>query len=217
MRLGLVICLALVSARATAQPGLEASSSDEALLRRSGLFHLGISLELMNLGSLQAITSHGKVVGVDFGIALHYDLGPNWSLHMPIEFGAGGFGNGAGYGELAIIPGVLYRFRSHDSQRWVPYVGGGLRAGYVGIGRTLVGLPLTVACCHDWGDDVHHTGKGDPNTENGSASGGELWAGFEWNRTRWFSVQLAGAAAFERVSATNILVFRETLGLRLSI
>lgn len=222
MRLGLAtsIALVLLAAHAQAQPGLVTSTAnvtEEAPLQRSGLFHQGISVEPLNLGALQAITSHGKVSGIDLGVALHYDLGPNWSLHMLIELGEGGFGGGDGYGEAAIVPGVMYRFRSHEDQRWVPYLGGGLRVGYVGVGRTLVGLPLVIACCHDWGEDPNHTGKGDPNIEDGSASGGELWAGIEWDRTRWFSLQLAGAAAYERVAATSILVLRETFGIRLSI
>ncbi len=208
--------LALTSGVTHAQPGLVTATRTQPL-RRSGLFHQGISVEPLNLGALQAVTSHGHASGIDVGIALHYDLGPNWSLHMPIELGEGGFGGGEGYGELAIVPGVLYRFRDRDDQRWVPYVGGGLRAGYAGVGKTLLGQPLVVACCHDWGDDSGHTGAGDPDVEDGSAAGAEAWAGIEWNRTRWFSLQLAGAVAYERVAATSVIVFRETLGFRLSI
>jgi hypothetical protein len=88
-------------------------------------------------------------------------------------------------------------------------------SGFVGVGRVLLGQPLVVACCHDWGDDGH--GHSDPNTESTGVGGIDLWARLEWNRTRWFSVQLAGAVGFERVLATTVVVVRETIGVRFSI
>jgi hypothetical protein len=197
-------------------------------LGRSGYFGAGLSVEPLNLGSIQAITSHGSAAGVDVGVAAQLDVGTRWALRLPIEFGAGGFGKGAGYGELVVIPGALYRFRDDADQALVPYVGGGLRLGFVGIGKKLVGEPLVaarmvIACCHDWGDhdDLGGGGSSDPNTDTVSTvSGGisvEAWGGYEWHPSRWFSVNLAGAVGYERLKSTTVIVFRETLGIRLSI
>jgi hypothetical protein len=209
--IGLVI--ALISSTAFAQPGL---APEQAPLRKAGLFHQGISVELLDVGAVQAITPHGRASGGDVGIAFQWDLGPRWALRLPIELGVGGLTNGKGYGELLMIPGVVYRWRSDEAQRWVPYAGGGVRLGSVGIGNTLVGKPLVVACCHDW-DWGDSDGHGDPNTESALTVGSELWAGLEWNRTSWFSLQLAGALGYERVAATRVIVLRETLGLRFSL
>jgi hypothetical protein len=212
-----------IAGTATAQPpGMQpATPIAEPALHKEGILHAGISIEPLGIGAIHAITPHGTVTGLDLLIALQVDLGPHWAFRLPIELGAGGTTSGAGYGELAIIPGAIYRFRSSDDQRWVPYVGGGLRLGVVDIGRTLVGKPLQLTpvplCCHDW--DWDHGGHSDPNAEDTSTLAGgpspELWAGTEWNPSRWFSLQLAGAIGYERVFATSVVVIRETLGLRL--
>jgi hypothetical protein len=210
MRIASSLVVALLSSTALAQPGL---APEQPPVHKAGLFHQGIAIELLDIGGIQAITSHGSASGVDGGIVLQWDLGPRWAIRVPIELGVGGFARGEGYGELLAIPGVVYRFRSYDDQRWVPYLGGGVRFGAVGIGNALVGQPLVVACCHDWGDsDGHH----DPNIQSSTAWGTELWAGVEWNRTSWFSLQLAGALGYERILATAVVVLRETLGLRFS-
>jgi len=204
------VIMALLSSTALAGPGL---APEEPPLRKAGLFRQGITIELLALGGMQAITPHGTASGADAGIAFQWDLGPRWALRVPIEFGVGGLTSGEGYGELLAIPGVVYRFRNHDDQRWVPYLGGGMRFGSVGIGKSLVGQPLVVACCHDWGDSDGHP---DPNTDTELVWGTELWAGVEWNRARWFSLQLAGALGYERILATSVVVLRETLGFRLA-
>lgn len=214
--------ITLSGSAAGAQPGLQAPTPDVPpqgpSLHKEGLFHGGISLELLDVGAFQAITSHGSASGADVGIAMQIDLGRRWALKIPIEFGFGGSKDGAHYGELAIIPGAIYRFRDRDGQRWVPYVGGGLRLGVVSIGKTLLGKPLdpvNVACCHDWHSD-HGGGSShsDPYMEDAGTTSPELWAGVAWNRTRWFSLQLAVALGYERVSATSVVVARETLGAR---
>ena len=216
----------LLGSTANAQPSLTSPTVpiDEApiTLHKEGM-HGGVSLELLNIGAFQAITSHGSAKGVDVGVALQIDLGQHLAFKLPIELGYGGSTNGAHYGELAIVPGILYRFRDHDGQKWVPYVGGGLRFGAVSIGKTLVGEPLdpiAVACCHDlhWDHSSSSGNDSDPYMEDASATDGgmspELWAGFAWNGTRWFSVQFAGALGYERLLGTSVIVARETIGAR---
>jgi len=209
MRMLIGVLVALVPGTVFAQPGLEQAHAP----REDGLFHAGISVELVDLGGMQAFTPHGWASGIDAGIAVQWDLGPRWAIRVPIEIGVGGFAKGEGYGELLVIPGVVYRFRDDERQRWVPYLGGGVRFGSVGIGHVLLGEPLVVACCHDWGDGDGHS---DPNTDSAAAVGTELWAGIGWHRASWFSLELAGAAGYERVLATRVIVLRETVGVRLA-
>src|SRR6478672_7323955 len=144
----------LGSSLARAQPSLTPPIGEAPIpLHKEGLVHGGVSLELLDVGAMQAFTRYGSAKGADVGVALQIELGPHLAIKLPIEFGYGGSVNGAHYGELAIVPGVVYRFRDRDDQRWVPYVGGGLRFGAVSIGKTLVGEPLgatPVACCHDF-------------------------------------------------------------------
>jgi hypothetical protein len=210
----------LAASTAEAQPGLRPPATARATATRDvGLFGGGFSIDLLDVGSVQALSSHGHAVGLDVGVGLQLERG-RWALRLPIEFGAGGFGHGAGYAELAIIPGALYHVDRGPEHRWVPYLGGGLRFGAVDIGRTLVGLPLGTqfaACCHDWDWGDGDGGGGDPDTESdGVAASPELWAGFDWNPRRWFSLHIAGALAYERVLATDVIVARETMGMRFS-
>jgi len=228
MRRPILVMMLFGSSVASAQPSMTPSMPiDETpiTLRKEGLIHGGVSLELLNLGAVQAFTSHGSAKGVDMGVALQIELGPHLAFKLPIEFGYGGSVNGAHYGELAIVPGVLYRFRDRNDQTWVPYVGGGFRFGVVSIGKTLVGEPLdpvAVACCHDldWGHSSSSGHASDPYMEDASTTSGgmspELWAGFAWNGTRWFSVQFAGALGYERLLGTSVIVARETIGARIT-
>jgi hypothetical protein len=217
------VVIAALASTAAAQPAASPYIYPPPPLGRSGILGGGLSVEPLDLGMIQAITSNGSAIGLDVGVLGQLDLGTRWALRLPIELGAGGFGHGAGYAELAFIPGALYRFRNTRDQTWVPYVGGGVRLGFVGIGRTLVGKPLLAACCHDWGDGDGWGGGGhsDPNTENTSTvSGGlslEVWGGYELHLSRWCSIQLAGALGYERLYETTVIILRETVGLRLSI
>jgi hypothetical protein len=205
--------LLLATATASAQPGLSAEPGPPPL-GKAGYFHTGFSIDLLGLGAVQAITSHDHASGVTAGLALQWDLGPRWALRLPIELSLAGLSNGGGYGELALLPGAIYRFRDADDQRWVPYLGGGLRLASVGIGNTLINRPLVVACCHDWGDG--HNGKPDPNVDSEGTTCLDLWAGVEWNRTSWFALQLAGSLGYERLAGVPVIIARELVALRLS-
>lgn len=222
-----MLALLMASSSASAQAPGEMAATTPAVpeLHRSGAFHLGIGIEPPYFGSIQAITPYGHAAGLDVGIALQVDIGKHWAIRTPLELGSGGFGNGAGYGELAFIPGVIYRFRDTDDQRWVSYVGGGTRFGLGGIGRVLINQPLktqtrNVACCHDWGDGGGWSGGGggghaDPNTELVVIGlSPEVWFGGELRVNRWLLVNLAGSVGFERTNSTSVFVLRETIGLR---
>ena len=227
MRIGLIAVVALwMTSPASAQAPGEMAVRPPAVpaLHRSGGFHLGVAIEPPYFGSIQAITAFGHAAGLDVGIALQVDISKRWAVRTSLELGSGGFGNGAGYGELAFIPGFLYRFRNTDDQRWVPYVGGGTRFGLGGIGRVLINQPLmnqtrAIACCHDWGDDGWSGGGGgghaDPNTELVFIGlSPEAWFGVELRLSRWLLVNVAGSVAFERTNSTSVFVLRETIGLR---
>jgi hypothetical protein len=225
VRIGFVVALFLASPASAQAPGEVATTPPKVpALHRSGGLHLGVHLEPPYLGSIQAISAFGHAVGTDVGIAVQVDLNKRWAFRLPLELGAGGFGDGAGYGELALIPGLLYRFRDTDDQRWVTYVGGGTRFGLGGIGRVLINQPLivqsqNVACCHDWGDGGWSGGGGgghsDPNTELVIIGlSPELWVGGELRLSRWVLVNFAGSVAFERTNSTSVVVLRETVGLR---
>ena len=227
----LALALGLSSGTARAQPGMQSGvqTPDPAVAPggpsepepvKSGLLHQGISVELLDLGAMQVHAPGGTVHAVDLGIGFRYELDAHWVIRVPIELGAGGFGTGAGYGELAILPGVLYQVRDHADQHGVPYLGAGARFGFASIGKTLVGQPIAIACCHDWFDDSH-SGKGDPNSDDVSVTDGapsvELWAGYAWNVSRWFALELDGALGYERLVGKNVYLVRETLGIRVTL
>jgi len=234
MRGSLAVVVVLAATAARAQPSMTPIAQPPSMapgyvappepVGKVGYLHGGLSVDLLDVGAMQAFTSHGHASGVTLGVMGQIDLGARWALRMPIEISAGGFGDGRGYGELVVVPGAVYRFRSVRDQAWSPYVGGGLRFGFVGIGKRLTGEPLTLACCHDWGGHggfggssghadpyVHNTGTwaGDPSVE--------AWGGIEWAPARWMSFQLAGALVYEHIAGVTVIVLRETLGLRVSL
>jgi hypothetical protein len=61
---------------------------------------------------------------------------------MPASFAVAGSGDDS-FGHLALSPALLYRFLDDTDQRWVPYVGLGLRLGVMVAGRHLLGRPVT--------------------------------------------------------------------------
>jgi hypothetical protein len=192
-----------------------------APLHRSGKFHLGLSAQA-DLGMIQGITRHDYAGGVDLLVGARLDLDPHWALRLVTELGAGGFGHGAGYGELAIVPGAVYRYRTADDQTWVPYLGGGLRLGLVGIGNVLVGEPVSIACCHDWGGGGLSGGGGgghaDPDVHTVfTGVSPEVWGGVDLRLADWLSLTFDGALGFERAVSTSVVVLRETIGVRVSL
>jgi hypothetical protein len=217
MRWVSVIAVLIASSPARAQaPGEVAAATPP--LHRTGRLHLGLSGDAF-IGAIQGITAHDYASGVVVGFAGQLDLDARCALRVVGDLGAGGFGHGGGYGELAVIPGALYRFRTKDDQTWVPYLGGGLRLGLTGVGYKLTDKPIPVACCHDWGGGgLGGGGHTDPYVDTDfTGLSPEAWGGIDLSIASWLSIQLAGALAYEHVESTRVFVLRETLALRVSI
>jgi hypothetical protein len=197
-------------------PGEVATAA--APLHRTGRLHLGVSADAF-LGTIQAITTHDYASGVVVGFAGQAELDARWALRVVGDLGAGGFGHGGGYGEIAIIPGALYRFRTTDDQTWVPYLGGGLRLGLAGVGYKLTNKPTPVACCHDWGSGgLGGGGHADPYVDNDfTGLSPEAWGGIDLSIASWLSLELAGALGYEHLESTRVFVLRQTLAVRVSI
>lgn len=186
-------------------------------LPRAGHFGAGFNVEPLALGSVQAHSAGGTAVGVSLQTALQFDLGPRWALRLPLDLGVGG-SRPANFAELGISPGLLYRWRDDADQRWVPYLGAGLRLGAVGAGRRLLGQPLVMTQqlrSMDWDSDGD--GADDPNFESMARASPELWAGVEWRPSRWFALTVSGAYLYTRLMGTGVHVLHERVGLRLSL
>jgi hypothetical protein len=110
----------------------------EKELPEAGQFGGGFNLEPLSLGSAQAFTARGSAGGLSLQAALQFDLGPRWALRLPVDLSAGGSQRDS-FGEFGVTPGLLYRWRDSAEQTWVPYVGGGVRLGLVGVGTDLMG------------------------------------------------------------------------------
>jgi hypothetical protein len=191
-------------------------------LPRSGYFGAGVNLEPLAMGPMQAISGGGAAVGLTIQGAIQVDVGPRWALRLPLELGAGGSGDST-FAELALTPGVLYRWRDDADQRWVPYFGGGFKLGLAGANRGLLGLPLVTSEALDTQAlDIHfhhHDGdsSSDPNDVSRLGAFPELWAGLEWHPTRWFALNLGGAYTYVRLAGTNVHLLHERVGLRFSL
>ena len=112
-----------------------------APLPKAGFFELGINLDLIELGALEAFGSGGSASGVVLAIGPEFDLGPHAALRVPLRLGfAGEVESPTSFAELVIAPGYIYRFRHERGQHWVPFAGGGLALGAFQFGRQLLGL-----------------------------------------------------------------------------
>lgn len=222
--------VALVCALAFSAPA-RAASSTSAPLPESGLFHAGFGVEPFGIGPVEAISKAGVAYGFSVGAALQFDLGPRFALRIPAVFDFTTRSGNTAFGQLALSPGALYRFRDSADQRWIPYVGAGLRLAAQGVHRDFVGEPLvttttaplstaglgqTASLGARWKTadlfDEHHSGHShDPNLDAELGAGPELWAGLEYHATRLFALDLNATYAWVPTHGTSVHVFRETL------
>jgi hypothetical protein len=180
-------------------------------LPRTGIFRVGLGIDLLQIGMLQVIASGGPSQGVVIGTGVEIDLGTRTALRVPIEIAYAGSSNSdATYGEQSTVflfvglsPGIVYRFRTERHQRWTPYVGGGARLGGFLFGRALLGL--------------------EPNpppatTQEFSRLGvaPELAAGVLFAPARWFSLRLAIDYTYIFVAHTSVQALSETIAPRFS-
>ncbi|WP_147445664.1 hypothetical protein [Corallococcus aberystwythensis] len=173
---------------------------------------------------MQAFSGGRVAVGISLQAALQVDLGSRWAFRLPLEVGVGGSGD-ATFSEVGLTPGLLYRWRSDAAQRWVPYLGAGLKLGVAGAGREFLGLPLvtTVQSLDFDFDDFDDDGDGDggsesdPNFESRLGAFPEVWAGVEWHPNRWFALNLGAAYTYVRLLGRNVHLLHERVGVRFSL
>ncbi|MBN8467490.1 hypothetical protein JYJ95_13290 [Corallococcus exiguus] len=184
---------------------------------RSGYFGAGVSLEPLSLGPVQAFSGGRVAVGITLQAAFQVDLGARWAFRLPLEVGVGGSGDST-FSELGVTPGLLYRWRHDADQRWVPYLGAGLKLGAAGAGREFLGLPLvTTVQSLDLDFDDDDGDSDDPNFESRLGAFPEVWAGVEWHPNRWFSLNVAAAYTYVRLLGTNVHLLHERVGVRFSL
>jgi hypothetical protein len=210
LSVGLVGAIAVTPVRARAQP-----------LARAGGLGDGISVDPVELGASEAFARGGSAVGVRAAIGVQLDLDARWAVRMPIVLGGAFSGDRASYSELDIVPGVVYRFRSDADQRWVPYLGGGIKLGAWGAHRALIDKPLAappVVTLRDWDDDHDWHGDGDdPDFPTRMGVGAELWAGAEWRPRRWFALSPELTYAVVRVEGVAVHAVSESMTVRFTL
>jgi hypothetical protein len=179
--------------------------------RRTGLFGVGLGLDILQAGPMQVIASGGTSMGAVVGIGVEVDLGAHTALRVPLEIGYAGSRSTGSDGverssvflEAGLAPSVVYRFRDERGQRWVPYVGAGVRLGGFMFGRRLLGLAPNPP----------------PATEQefvrlGAAP--ELTVGLLFTPVRWFSLRLAAEDTYVFVAHTSVHALSETIAPRFS-
>lgn len=202
------------------------TSAPPVVVRKEGLFALGVSWEALQLGTLEAFgAGHSSAGGVRIGTAFDIDVGPQWEIRVPIRIQVVGSG-GDEFGELTLSPGVAYRFRQSTTQTWVPYLGAGLKLGVVSAGHGLLGQPLVAAPrvprgFGDLFDDHHHhadgsTGGSNPDLETDLDAGLELWAGVTCHPSRLFSIDFGLEYGYARVHGAGVSALAEFVGARFS-
>jgi hypothetical protein len=192
-------------------------------LEKSGRFGLGLALEV-DLGWAEAVTSQISVAGAVVALALQFDLGPRAAFRLPLSFAFGGSGNDL-FGQLALSPSVIYRFRDHVDQEWIPYIGLGLRLGSGLGGRHLLGRPVRPAgvtgpdSCPD--SLEHPRDRSQPVPDCTMFISPEPIVGVEWHASRLFSLDLAASYSFAHFSSSEgmprwLSLFQLYLGPRIS-
>jgi len=197
------------------------ASADEVV--RSGTFHTGVSGDA-ELGPLEAVSAGGVGFGARLALAAQVEINPSWALRLPLVLGVTGSGNhyDSGFAELALIPGVVYRFRDPKSP-WIPYVGGGIALGAWGADRPLLDLPVPIParCCDghvgDLGFGGGHGGHSDPNFDTDFGAGIELWGGTEVRLAPWLGAVFGLDLGFVHVDDVRVTTIAETIELRLSL
>ena len=195
-------------------------------LGKSGRFHKGIGVELLGLGPVFVRTRFESGTGLAITTAMQIDLGTRWALRLPLAIEATVQSDGhEAYSGAAFSPGALYRWRDRDDQRWVPFLGAGLRLVAGGVRRDFLGEPLVTTSAlhighHFFGE--HHIGDGDsgsvdPNVDDHSTAGPELWAGTELHVSRWVALIFSGTYAFMRMDGEDVHLLRATIAGRITL
>jgi len=220
--------LALLSA-APLQPNLlpmAAAAKGEEPLRRSGLLGLGVALQPVNFGAIEAISGGETAAGFQLMAALQIDLGKRLALRLPVDMVAGGSDDHT-FASLGFTPGLLYRFRTHNGQGFVPYLGGGFKLAGASAGVGLLGIPgtstMALSRAHlsgfdldDFDDDDGDGGDPDPDVRTRLGAFPEVWAGFEWNLAKLFAFDFGLSYTYYRMDHQGVHQLAERIGARFS-
>ena len=190
-------------------------------LPESGRFGCGIGIELLGLGATQSATRFGYAGGLSLYTAVQIDMGPQWAFRLPISLDFTERAGDVAYGALAFTPGMVHRWRYAVDQRWIPYVGLGVRLASQEVRRDFVGLPeLPTVTAALFDDHEHHFGGGganDPNLEGHLSIGPEVWLGYELHTNRWTAWNFGLTYSFSNVDGIIVHVVRETVGIRFTL
>jgi hypothetical protein len=195
-----------------------AAPAGPAPLGRAGAFGKGLNLELIAVGAVQAFSAGGAEGGIGLATILQVDTGPRWAFRLPIAIDVTSGSERGGFADISLTPGVLHRWRHAADQKWIPYVGGGVKLGSFGAGHELLGQPVVTTAALEIGDHHFHStgGSHDPNFEVRLRAAPELWGGFEYHTSSWFSLDLGATYAWIRIAGENVHLVREMLGIRFS-
>ena len=151
--------------------------------------------------------TNSSLAGGTAALALQFDLGPRAAFRLPLSFVFAGSGNDQ-FGQLALAPAFIYRFRTQPDQELVPYLGLGLRLGAAVGGRHLLGRPVTGVTGPDSCPDSkeHPRAAGAPIPDCSFIVSPEPVVGFEWHTNRIFSLDLAASYSFMHFSSSEGLV-----------
>jgi len=213
------VAVGIVGATAAVAP---TRAGAEPQLPRAGGLGRGLTFDPFEIGATQAFGPGGTAYGVRAAVGFQLDIDARWAFRMPIVFGGAISGDHAGYGELDVVPGVVYRFRDDADQPWVPYVGGGMKIGAWGAHLAMLDRPLVeppaAAALLDWDWDEHHgDGDGDPNIVTSAGAGVELWAGAEWRPNRWFALTPELTYSRVRVDGVSVQALSESVTIRFTL
>jgi len=180
-------------------------SADPPALGKSGRFGLGLHIEL-DFGWAEIFAPQSSLAGAVASLAFQFDLGPRWAFRLPASFVLAGSGT-ASFGEFALSPSLLYRFRSTTEQPWVPYVGLGLRLGSALGGRRLLNRPVTATASPDGCPSGHYRGRTtyDSNEDCSLFVSPEPQVGIEWHPNRLVSLDAALSYSFAHFSSSESL------------
>lgn len=187
-----------------------ASPRDSHAFTRSGFFRRGINFDLLEVGSVQAIGPGGTVVGILLGIGPEFDLGTRAAIRVPLQLAVAADTGGStldeteanSFFDLVVAPRYVYRFRYEQTQKVVPYVGGGFDMGLFQFGRKLLGL------------EPSPPGTAQAFVRLGIAP--DVFGGILYCPTRIFSLRFAVGYTYFYVAHTSLHVLSETVAARFS-
>ena len=177
--------------------------------RRMGFFRRGINIDLLEVGSTQAIGAGSTAAGIMLAHGAEIDLGPRLAVRLVLHVAAAASSLSAGTDSDAgtfvgayLAPGVVYRFRHSETQAVIPYVTGALDLGSYSFGRHLLGLPAAPA------------GHGQDFIRSGVAP--SVGAGLLFAPVRFIVLRLALDYSYIYVAHTSLHVLAETLAFRVA-